>query len=121
MDTLHDRICNLVKLSLEDKQYSDFVSFPISSITINKVKKKIYANLDSYICIIHSDDIRHVEKEHGDEVMHICKIPHYLEKFAKVEKSSTRDRASGKNIPCFVFTKKTETKDVRMVKMNIRF
>ncbi len=40
MDTLHDRICNLVKLSLEDKQYSDFVSFPISSITINKVKKK---------------------------------------------------------------------------------
>ena len=51
--------------------------------------------------------------------MHICKIPHYLEKFAKIEKSTTRDKVSGKNIPCFVFTKKNETKDIKMVKMNI--
>ncbi|WP_428737137.1 hypothetical protein [Sulfurimonas sp.] len=119
MDTLHDQICALVKISLEDKQYSDFISFPISAHTITKIKKKIYVNLENYTCVIHSDEIRHIKKEHGDEVMHICEIPRYLEKFAKIEKSTTRDKPTGKNIPCFVFTKRNSNIDVKIVKMNI--
>lgn len=51
--------------------------------------------------------------------MHICEIPRYLEKFAKIEKSTTRDKITGKNIPCFVFTKRNSSIDVKIVKMNI--
>lgn len=119
IEVLEDELYQLIKLSLENKQSAKKIIFPLSKRTIDKVKKKIYINLIGYTCLIHSDDIRHIYKEHGDEVFHICKIHHYLEKFAKIEKSTTRDRVSGKNIPCLVFTKKETLKDIRMVKMNI--
>lgn len=112
-------ICELVNLSLQNKQYSEQINFPLPQKTILSVKKKIYIDLVDFICVIHSDEIRHIKKEHGDEVYHICKIYYYLEKFAKIEKSTTRDKITGKNIPCLVFTKKTENKDIRMVKMNL--
>ena len=118
-EVLENELCKLIKLSLENKQYSEQIIFPIPKRTIDKVKNKIYINLIDYTCLIHSNEIRHIYKEHGDEVFHICKIHHYLEKFAKIERSTTRDRVSGKNIPCLVFTKKETIKDIRMVKMNI--
>ena len=118
-EILENQLCELIKLSLKDKQYSQKIIFPLPQRTIDKVKKKIYINLVNYTCLIHSDEIRHIYKEHGDEVFHICKIHYYLEKFAKIERSTTRDRVSGKNIPCLVFTKKETIKDIRMVKMNI--
>ena len=64
MNDLHDKICDLIKLSLEDKQYSHSISFPIPQRTIDLVKKKIFINLENYTCVIHSDEIRHVKKEH---------------------------------------------------------
>jgi hypothetical protein len=119
IEVLESKLCQLIKLSLENKQHSEEITFPLPQKAIEKAKKKIYINLSDYTCLIHSDEIRHIHKEHGDEVYHICKIHYYLEKFAKIERSSTRDRITGKNIPCLVFTKKQTTKDIRMVKMNL--
>ena len=119
IDDLEKRICDLVKLSIKDKQYSQEINFPIPQKTIFKVKKKIFSNLENYVCVIHSDEIRHIYKEHGDEVKHICKIYSYLEKFAKIEKSSTRNKTTGINIPCLVFIKKNSPNDIKIIKMNI--
>ena len=118
-EILENKLCELIKLSLKNKQYREQITFSLPQKTIDKVKKKIYINLMDYTCVIHSDEVRHIYKEHGDEVFHICKIHHYLEKFAKIERSTTRDKVSGKNIPCLVFTKKETIKDIRIVKMNI--
>lgn len=119
IEELENRICELVNLSLQNKQYSEKISFLLPEKVVIKIKKKIYIDLQNFICVIHSDEIRHIQKEHGNEVFHICKIYHYLEKFAKVEKSSTRDRITGKNIPCLVFIKKATLKDIKIVKMNL--
>jgi hypothetical protein len=119
IEILEKELCELIKLSLENKQYSKQITFQLPQETIDKVKKKIYNNLVGYTCIIHSNEIRHIFKEHGDEVYNICYIYNYLERFAKIEKSTTRDRVSGKNIPCLVFTIKIINKDIKMVKMNI--
>jgi hypothetical protein len=119
IEILEKELCELIKLSLENKQYSKQITFQLPQKTIDKVKKKIYNNLIGYTCVIHSNEIRHIYKEHGDEVYNICDIYNYLERFAKIEKSTTRDRVSGKNIPCLVFTIKIINKDIKMVKMNI--
>ena len=119
LEELENDICELVKVSLANKQHSEKISFSLSEKTIASVWKYKFIDLRNYICVIHSNDIRHVHKEHGYEVEHICKIPSYLEKFASIEKSKTRDIASGRDVPCFVFTKKMRPKNIQMVKLHI--
>lgn len=118
-EELEAKICKLVELSLTNKQYSEQISFPLSEKTIKTAWKYHFIDIKNYTCVIHSDEIRHVQKQHSYEVQHICKIPYYLEKFAKIERSSTYDNNTGRNIPCFVFTKKMTPKNIQMVKMNI--
>lgn len=119
LEELELKICELVKLSLKDKQYSKQISFSLSEKTIQAAWKYYFIDFKGYSCVIHSDEIRHVHKEHSYEVEHICKIPQYLEKFAKIERSRTREKSTGKNVPCFVFTKKMSPKNIQMVKLNI--
>jgi len=117
--TLENKICELVEQFIANKQLQEEVSFHISQKTIHIAWKHYFIDLNNYICTIHSNDIRHIKKEHGDEVYHICKIPDYLEKFASIERSSTRDRKTGRNIPCLVFQKRSDNKKIKMVKVNL--
>jgi len=113
-------ICNLVHHSLENKKYSGEFIFGISEGTIDIAWKHYFIDLKKYSFKIHSDDIRHIYNEHREEVYHICKIHYYLERFQKIEKTTTRDRQTGKNIPCLTFTKQLKEKKVKIVKLNIR-
>ncbi|MFZ3052852.1 MAG: hypothetical protein WA099_05535 [Sulfuricurvum sp.] len=119
LEKLEADICNLVKLSLSDKTYCNQISFLLSKKTINKAWEVFFIDIRDYTCIIHSDEIRHIKKEHHDDVYLICKIPYYLEKFVKLERSTVRDRKTGKPVTSLIFIKQNENNSVKMVKTNL--
>lgn len=119
MEKLEAEICNLVELSLLDKTYCGQVSFLLSQKTIDKAWKLLFIDIRDYICVIHSDEIRHIKREHHDDVYFICKIPYYLEKFVKLERSIVPDRKTGKPVTSLIFIKRNENNSVKMVKTNL--
>jgi len=112
-------LCDLVTKSLENRQLKEEFIFELSQKSINIAWKHYFIDLRAYRCKIHSDDIRHIQKEHQDEVYHVCKIHYYLEKFKTIKRSKTRDAQTGKDIPCFEFIKQLENKKVKIVKLNL--
>jgi hypothetical protein len=119
LEKLEAEICNLVELSLSDKMYCDQVSFLLSEKTIDKAWKHFFIDIRDYTCVIHSDEIRHIKNEHHDDVYLICKIPYYLEKFVKLERSIVSDRKTGKPVTSLIFIKRNENNSVKMVKTNL--
>jgi hypothetical protein len=119
LEKLEAEICNLVELSLSDKRYCDQVSFLLSEKTIDKAWKHFFIDIRDYTCVIRSQEIRHIRKEHHDDVYLICKIPYYLEKFVKLERSNVKDEISGKPVMSLVFIKRNENNSVKMVKTNL--
>jgi hypothetical protein len=119
IEELEEQICELVKKSLEDKQYEEKIEVLLSEKTVTLVWKLYFIDLKKYRFHIHSNEIRHIYNEHQEEVWHICKIPYYLEKFKHIEKTTTRDAQTGKQIPCLTFTKQLNDKKVKFAKMNL--
>jgi hypothetical protein len=115
---IEKRICALVEHALADPRCKEFVEFPLSEKTVNRIWRKIRIDLRGFKCRIHADEIRHVRKEHGDETEHICKVPHYLEKFFFVERSTSTNAQTRRSEPALVFKKRNENGTVRMVKIN---
>ena len=119
LDDLENKICDLIKLSLSDKTYSEQISFPIPEEAIQRSWKYSFIDIRGYICVIRSNEIRHINKEHGDEVWHVCKVAYLLEKFASVERSVVKDNITGKPITSLVFIKKSKNNSIKIVKTNI--
>ncbi len=113
------KICELVKKSIENNQIQESFTFEVSQKTIDKAWKQHFINLKGYSCQIHSNEIRHIEKEHPDDIEHICEIHYYIERFLTIEKSSNKNNETGKTIPCFVFKKVLDKRKIRIVKLNI--
>lgn len=116
---LEQKICDLIDKSLENRRHKDFVEFPLSEKTISTVWKKVKIDLRGYRCIIHSDEIRHIDNEHPDDIHHICKIPHHLEKIAKIERTSSYNRDTKQKEPCLLFNKFIEKGKIEIVKLNL--
>ncbi|MDD3597723.1 hypothetical protein [Sulfuricurvum sp.] len=119
IEKLEADICKLVELSLCDKTYCAQISFFLSQKTIDKAWKHFFIDIRDYTCVIHSDEIRHIKKEHHDDVYLVCKIPYYLEKFVKLERSIVPDRKTGKPVTSLIFIKRNENNSVKMVKTNL--
>lgn len=119
LEELEASIAVLIEKALADKQCSDFIQFPIPEKTVRLVKKKIFIDLTDYICVIHSDEIRHVKKEHGDDVYLVSKIPSYLTKFIQVDKSFSKKHITGKSENALVFHKRNNDNKVKIVKINV--
>ncbi len=118
-EEIEAKLCDLVKRSLNNRMLKEELTFRISENIINHAWKHSFINLRKYSFKIHSDEIRHIQNQHQDEVYHICKIHYYLEKFNKVDKTTTRDNQTGKNIPCLTFTTQLKDKKIKIVKLNI--
>ena len=116
---LEQEICELIEKSLLNRKYKEFVKFPLSEKTVNIVWKKVKIDLSAYYCVIHSDEIRHIQKEHPDDVHHICKIPYHLEKIAKIERTFSLNRKTNKREPCILFNKFIEKGKLVIIKLNI--
>ncbi len=114
-----EEICTFVEKSILDKQYNDELSFPISDITIERVKKKLYLNLEGYMGIISSHSVRHVHKGHATDIEYICEILDIVKTFFKVEKSVTRDHKTGASLVSLAFYKKYNSDMVKLVKLKI--
>jgi len=113
------KICELVKKSLEDRQYAEEFTFKITEKTISIAWKRHFIDLKGYRCSIHSDEIRHIENEHPNDIEHICKIHYYLNKFKNIDRTTTKEAQTGKKIPCFTFTKQLKDRKVKIVKLNL--
>ena len=113
------KLCALVKKSINDNQSQDSVLFQISQKSIDRAWKKHFIDLRKYFCEVHSNDIRRIYKEHPDDIKYICELHYYLEQFLTIEKSSSRDYQTGKNIPCLVFTKIINREKIKIIKLNI--
>lgn len=118
-EVMEAKICDLVERSLINRELKETLTFSLNEKTIEVAWKTKFINLRKYSFRIHSDDIRHIQNEHQDEVYHICKIHYYLDKFKKIERTSTRDKQTGKTIPCLTFTTQLKDKRVKIVKLNI--
>lgn len=118
-EEIETKLCELIEKSLQDRQFKDEFTFIVSQKSIDTAWKYYFIDLKNYTCKIHSDDIRHIEKEHQKEVYHICKIHLYLETFKTIEKTKTRDAQTGQNIPCLTFIKQLEDKKIKIVKLNL--
>lgn len=117
-EELEAKLSSLVERSLQDNQLKEEIVFDIPEKTI-KIAWKKFINLRRYKCSIHSNEIRHIYNEHGDEVYHICKIHYHLEKFKYIERTTTRETHTGKNIPCFTITKQLEDKKLKIVQLHL--
>ena len=117
-EELEAKLCRLIELSRSDKQSSKQISFPVPEKAVKRAWKS-FIDIRGYTCIVRSNEIRHIKKEHGEDVWHICTIAHLLERFATIERSMTKDRITGKPISSLVFIKKTKGNSIKIVKTNI--
>ena len=116
---IEEAICILIQKSLNNRQHKESIEFALPQKTIDIVWKKIRIDLKGYSCSVHSDEIRHIEKEHPDDIHHICKVQHYLQKMAKVEKTWSYNRDTRKKEPALTFRKYTQRGILSIVKMHI--
>nr|WP_321268477.1 hypothetical protein [uncultured Sulfurimonas sp.] len=119
LEELEKKLCELISLSLSDKSSFEQISFPIPEEAVKRAWKYSFIDIRGYQCIVRSNEIRHIYKEHAEEVWHICKIVYLLEKFATVTRTTIPDNITRKPITSLVFTKKTKNNQIRIVKTNI--
>ena len=116
---IEKELCRLVQLSLQNRQHKESVEFALPQKTIKIVWKKVRIDLRDYYCSVHSDEIRHIQKEHPDDINHICKVQYYLQKMTKVEKTWSYNRNTRKNEPALTFRKYTQKGILSIVEMHI--
>ena len=114
-------ICTFVERSIFDKQFNDELLFLLPSITIEKIKKALYLDMNGYYCVISSHSVRHIKRGHPNDLKYICNIVDILETFHRVEKSLTRDQKTGATLVSLEFYKKYEGNTVKLVKLKIHF
>lgn len=69
--------------------------------------------------MIRSREIRHVYKEHGEDVYLIKNILELLENFYYIERSNTVDKVTKKPVASIVFKKRMSKNEIKIVKTNI--
>jgi hypothetical protein len=117
---LENKICELVTKSLEDKNYTDSIFFPLPQKAIDEIKKIMYrSKLNEYQCEINSHDIRHTNKGHKEDINYICKIPEIVADFNYIRKSITKHSKTNKTIVSIEFYKKYQNEEVKLVKMDL--
>jgi len=114
-----EEICSFVDESIGNKQYNDELIFLLPNKTIERVKAKIYLNLQNYCAVISSHSVRHIKKRHPDEMLYICEIFEIIQEFSNVRKSITRDNKTGANLVSLEFYKKYDDQTVKLVKLKI--
>ncbi|PUE64794.1 PBECR3 domain-containing polyvalent protein [Arcobacter lacus] len=117
---LEKEIEELIKKSLENKQFVDSVFFDLPLNTQIELKKILFKNFDEYKCEINSHDIRHTNKNHSKDLKFITKIPDIIENFSEIKKSFVEDKKTKKPIYAIEFYKKYNDKTVKAVKIHLR-
>ena len=117
---LEKEIEELIKKSLENKQFVDSVFFDLPLNTQIELKKILFKNFDEYKCEINSHDIRHTNKNHSEDLKFITKIPDIIENFSEIKKSFVEDKKTKKPIYAIEFYKKHNDKTVKAVKIHLR-
>ena len=117
---LEKEIEELIKKSLEDKQFTDSIFFDLPLITQLELKKILFKNFDGYKCEINSHDIRHTNKNHSEDIHFISKIPEIISNFTEIKKSFVEDKKTKKTIYAVEFYKKYDDKTVKAVKIHLR-
>ena len=117
---LKKEIEELIKNSLEDKQFADSVFFDLPLITQLELKKLLFKSFDGYKCEINSHDIRHTNKNHSEDIHFISKIPDIISNFTEIKKSFVEDKKTKKTIYAIEFSKKYDNKTVKAVKIHLR-
>ena len=67
-EALEVKICQLIELALSDKSSSDQISFPLPKEAVQRAWRKSFIDIRGYTCVIRANEIRHVKKEHGEDV-----------------------------------------------------
>ena len=109
---LEKKIEELIKNSLENKQFTESVFFDLPLNTQVELKKILFKNFDGYKCEINSHDIRHTNKIHSEDLIFIPKIPDIIENFSEIKKSFVEDKKTKKPIYAIEFYKKYNDKTV---------
>lgn len=117
---MEKEIEELIKKSLEDKQFTDSIFFDLPLITQLELKKILFKNFDGYKCEINSHDIRHTNKNHSEDIHFISKIPDIISNFTEIKKSFVEDKKTKKTIYAVEFYKKYDDKTVKAVKIHLR-
>ncbi|MCT7550885.1 hypothetical protein N5U04_05285 [Aliarcobacter butzleri] len=117
---LEKEIEELIKKSLENRQFVDSVFFDLPLNTQIELKKILFKNFDEYKCEINSHDIRHTNKNHSEDLKFITKIPDIIENFSEIKKSFVEDKKTKKPIYAIEFYKKYNDKTVKAVKIHLR-
>lgn len=117
---LEKEIEELIKKSLEDKQFTNSIFFDIPLNTQLELKKILFKNFDGYKCEINSHDIRHTNKNHSEDIHFISKIPDIISNFTEIKKSFVEDKKTKKTIYAVEFYKKYDDKTVKAVKIHLR-
>ena len=117
---LEKEIEELIKKSLENKQFVDSVFFDLPLNTQIELKKILFKNFDEYKCEINSHDIRHTNKNHSKNLKYITKIPDIIENISEIKKSFVEDKKTKKPIYAIEFYKKYNDKTVKAVKIHLR-
>lgn len=117
---LEKEIEELIKKSLEDKQFTDSIFFDLPLITQLELKKLLFKSFDGYKCEINSHDIRHTNKNHSEDIHFISKIPEIISNFTEIKKSFVEDKKTKKTIYAVEFYKKYDDKTVKAVKIHLR-
>ena len=114
-------IQNFIENALLDKQWNEELVFLLPEVTIERVKKALYLNMQGYSCVISSHSIRHIKRGHPHDLVYVYDIVAILETFYRVEKNITRDKHTGASLVSLEFYKKYEGKIVKLVKLKIHF
>ena len=117
---LEKEIEELIKKSLENRQFVDSVFFDLPLNTQIELKKILFKNFDEYKCEINSHDIRHTNKNHSEDLKFIKKINDIIENFSEIKKSFVEDKKTKKPIYAIEFYKKYNDKTVKAVKIHLR-
>ena len=117
---IKDEIAELVKKSLNDTQYNSEVSFELTDDILSRLSEKGFEiSLSGYECVIRASEIRHIYKQHPDDVWLITEIPNILKTFKSVKQSNTKDSQTGKPLINLEFYKSYDKKNIKLVKLRI--
>jgi len=114
-----EELCIFVEESITNRQYNEEIIFPLSLITIEKIKKKLPFNMVGYHCVISSHSVRHIKKGHPNDLDYICEMIEILENFTKVEKSLTKCSITRATLVSLEFYKKFDNNMVKLIKLKV--
>ena len=119
MSELREQICELVRNSIENKQYNEEIVFDIPPKTVKRIQGILHFNMNSYKCTISSHSIRHIKRGHASELLYICEIPIIIQDFERIEKGITKDTKTGSTLISLEFYKKYQNGIIKLVKLKV--